>query len=80
MNKAHYAVALLITVLSITAVAQNQTVAPPQGGPPQPEFIQQGNQLARDGKLQEALDIYQKRLIVPADAFAANIASGNTLD
>jgi len=80
MNKARCAVALLITALSVTAIAENQTAAPPQGGPPQPEFIQQGNQLARDGKLQEALDLYQKHLSVPADTFAANIASGNTLD
>lgn len=80
MNKAHYAIALLSTVLCITGIAQTQPPAAPQGGPPQPEFIHQGNQLAREGKLQEALDVYQKHLSVPADAFAASIASGNTLD
>jgi tetratricopeptide (TPR) repeat protein len=78
MNKAHLAVALLVLLFS-SAVAQTQPTTQPQG-PQQPEFIQQGNKLARDGKLQEALDLYKSHLNVPADAFAANIASGNTLD
>jgi hypothetical protein len=80
MNKAHVVTILLVTLLCIVSVAQNPTPAPPQGGPQQPEFIQHGNQLARDGKLQEALDVYKTHLNVTADAFAANIASGNTLD
>jgi tetratricopeptide (TPR) repeat protein len=79
MNKAHHAVAMLMLAVSATLVAQNPTPAQPQG-PEQPQFIQQGNQLAKDGKLQEALQLYGAHLDNPADAFAANIAVGNTLD
>lgn len=66
--------------LSILLVAQNQN--PPQGqqGPPQPEFVRQASQLARDGKLAEALKIFDEHGSVPADAFAANIGAGNVLD
>jgi tetratricopeptide (TPR) repeat protein len=63
------------------AVALAQTPAPQQPAQPQqPEFIRQGQQLARDGKLDEALALYRQHLNVPADAFTANIAAGNTLD
>ena len=81
MNKAHLVTILLVTLLCLASVAQNP--APPaaqQGGPQQPEFIQKGNELARDGKLQEALQLYGAHLDNPDDAFAANIAVGNTLD
>jgi tetratricopeptide (TPR) repeat protein len=78
MNKAHFAIALLCLSSSF-ALSQTQAPAQPQG-PEQPQFIQQGNQLAKDGKLQEALQLYGAHLDNPADAFAANIAVGNTLD
>ncbi len=69
------------TLLSVVAVSQNPTPAQaPQQGPPQPEFVQQANQLAREGKLQEALQIFEQHTGVAADAFAANIGAGNVLD
>lgn len=72
---------LFIVSLFVSAAAIAQTPAPqPQNQPQQPEFIRQGQQLARDGKLSDALALYRQHLEVPADAFAANIASGNVLD
>jgi len=47
---------------------------------PQPEFIRQGQQLAREGKLSEALTLYRQHLEIPADAFAANLGAGSILD
>ena len=80
MDKDHAVTLLLVILLCIVSVAQNPAPPPPQAGQQQPEFIQQGNQLAKDGKLQEALQLYGAHLDNPADAFAANIAVGNTLD
>ncbi len=61
-------------------VAQAQPAPGPPQQPQQPEFIRQGNQLARDGKLQEALDLFQKHISDPKDEYAAHVASGNVLD
>ena len=77
MTRAHIAFVALIVLVCVPAFCQ----APPPTQPQQPpEFIQQGNQLARDGKLQDALNLYMKHLDVPADAYAANIGIGNLLD
>ena len=73
------ALVLSLAVVSYAqAPAQTQPPAPPQQQ--QPEFIRQGQQLARDGKLTEALALFKQHLDVPADAFAANIAAGSLLD
>ncbi|MGE5113756.1 MAG: tetratricopeptide repeat protein [Acidobacteriaceae bacterium] len=71
-----------LLLLACFAGAQNQTPSQPpqQQGPPQPEFVRQANQLARDGKLQEALDVFEQHTKIPADAFAANLGTGNVLD
>ena len=70
-----------VVLVSAVLFAQNQTPqAGPQQGPPQPEFVRQANQLARDGKLSEALKVFEEHTNVPADAFAANIGAGNVLD
>jgi len=51
------------------------------GGPQQqPEFIRQGQQLMRDGKMQEALDLYRQTLQTAPDSLPANIAAGSVLD
>src|SRR5512146_2922838 len=67
---------------SFLLFAQNQN--PPQGGqqqgPQQPEFVRQANQLARDGKLAEALQVFEQHTSIPADAFAGNVGAGNVLD
>jgi tetratricopeptide (TPR) repeat protein len=54
--------------------------AQPPGGQPQPEFIRQGRQLEREGKLEDALAVYRKELQVSPDSPAANNAAGTVLD
>jgi tetratricopeptide (TPR) repeat protein len=46
----------------------------------QPEFIKQGQQLVREGKLEEALALYGKTLQSSPDSLPANIAAGDVLD
>jgi Flp pilus assembly protein TadD len=46
----------------------------------EPEFIEQGRQLMREGKLEEALALYQRTLQASPDSMAANVAAGNVLD
>jgi tetratricopeptide (TPR) repeat protein len=46
----------------------------------QPEFIRQGQQLMREGKLEEALALYRQTLQSQPLSLPANIAAGNVLD
>ena len=46
----------------------------------QPEFIRQGQQLMREGKLDDALALYHKTLQISPYSVPANIAAGNVLD
>jgi tetratricopeptide (TPR) repeat protein len=46
----------------------------------QPEFIQQGQQLMREGKLDDALALYRKTLQISPNSVPANIAAGSVLD
>jgi tetratricopeptide (TPR) repeat protein len=70
-----------LLLFSVLLFAQTQSAAQGgQQGPPQPEFVRQANQLAREGKLAEALKIFEEHTNVPADAFAANVGAGNVLD
>jgi tetratricopeptide (TPR) repeat protein len=46
----------------------------------QPEFIRQGQQLMREGKLDDALALYRKTLQTLPNSIPANIAAGNVLD
>jgi tetratricopeptide (TPR) repeat protein len=46
----------------------------------QPEFIEQGQQLMREGKLDDALALYRKTLQVSPNSVPANIAAGSVLD
>ena len=52
----------------------------PSGQQEQPEFIKQGQQLMREGKLDEALALYRKTLQTSPDSLPANIAAGSVLD
>jgi tetratricopeptide (TPR) repeat protein len=54
--------------------------AQPPGGQPQPEFIRQGRQLEREGKLEDALAVYRKELQASPDSLAADNAAGMVLD
>src|SRR6266513_4475995 len=46
----------------------------------QPEFIREGQQLMREGKLDDALALYRKTLQTSPNSVPANIAAGNVLD
>jgi tetratricopeptide (TPR) repeat protein len=46
----------------------------------QPEFIKQGQQLMREGKMDDALALYRKTLQVSPNSVPANIAAGSVLD
>ena len=46
----------------------------------QPEFIRQGQQLMREGKLEEALALYRQTLQASPLSLPANMAAGNVLD
>jgi tetratricopeptide (TPR) repeat protein len=46
----------------------------------QPEFVKQGQQLIREGKLQEALGLYQRTLQTSPDSLPAIVATGSVLD
>ena len=56
--------------LSAQAPAQQQ----------QPEFVKQGQQLMREGKLQDALALYRQTLQTAPNSVPANIAAGSVLD
>lgn len=75
MKKSAFVVASVF--FSLLLFAQNQN---PQQGTPPPEFVREANQLARDGKLAEALKVFEEHTSVPADAFAASVGAGNVLD
>ena len=46
----------------------------------QPQFIKQGQQLMRDGKPEEALELYRQTLRTSPNSLPANIAAGSVLD
>src|SRR5664279_4384833 len=72
--------------LPVTAAALALTATlcaqPPQGGRggPQPEFMRQAQQAIRDGKLDDALAVYQKELAANPNSPQANNAAGTVLD
>jgi tetratricopeptide (TPR) repeat protein len=63
---------LLASVASLIAQVPSQQQ--------QPEFIKQGQQLMREGKLDDALAQYRKTLQVSPTSVPANIAAGSVLD
>jgi tetratricopeptide (TPR) repeat protein len=75
---------------ALVAFAHNvraQQQPPPSQQPPpqqermqQPEFLRQGFQLMREGKLDEALALYRETLKSSPDSLQANIAAGSVLD
>lgn len=46
----------------------------------QPEFIKKGQQLVREGKLEDALALYRQEIANPANALQAQVAAGVVLD
>ena len=73
IGRLHYSLAAtLMCALSVSAQ--------PRGGQPQPEFVRQGQDLVRQGKLDQALEIYRKELEKSPDSVPANNAAGIALD
>lgn len=70
--------ATLAVFLASLAAAFAQ--APAQQQQQQPEFIRQGQQLMREGKLEEALTLYRQTLRTSPESLPANVAAGNVLD
>jgi tetratricopeptide (TPR) repeat protein len=66
---------LLLFFASLTAL-----LAQTPGQQQPPGFIRQGQQLIRQGKPQEALELYQQTLQSSPDSLPANIAAGSVLD
>lgn len=54
--------------------------AQPPGNQQQPEFVRQGQQLVRQGKLEEALAVYREGLRTAPDSVAGHLAAGVVLD
>jgi tetratricopeptide (TPR) repeat protein len=70
------ACAFVLLLLSATAlVAQQQ-----QSSQPQPEFIKKGQQLMREGKLEDALALYRQEFSNAENAIQAQLAAGVVLD
>lgn len=68
----------LLVILSSLAPLVAQAPAPAQQQ--QPEFVKQGQQLMREGKLEDALALYRQILQTLPDSLAANLAAGSALD
>ena len=77
MRPAPRSVPLALSVLFFSLPALFAQV--PSGEQP-PEFIKQGQQLLREGKLEEALALYHQTLQTSPDSRSANIAAGSILD
>jgi tetratricopeptide (TPR) repeat protein len=68
--------AFLVLSASIAPLLAQTPGSPEQ----QPEFIRQGQQLMREGKLDEALELYRKTLQLSPNSVPANIAAGSVFD
>ncbi|HYE71855.1 MAG TPA: tetratricopeptide repeat protein [Blastocatellia bacterium] len=69
----------IICTLALLSISNVSLFAQSQGGS-QPEFIRQGQQLAREGKLEEALAVYLKEIEASPNSVAAHNAAGVVLD
>jgi tetratricopeptide (TPR) repeat protein len=68
--------AFLVLWICVTPVLAQAPASQQQ----QPEFIKQGQQLMREGKLDDALALYRQTLRLSPDSLPANIAAGSVLD
>jgi tetratricopeptide (TPR) repeat protein len=66
---------ILVVLASLTPL-----FAQVPGQQEQPEFIKQGQQLMREGKMDDALALYRKTLQISPDSVPASIAAGSVLD
>lgn len=72
------ACALFIIALGVSSIAAQQQQQ--QQNDPPPEFIRRGQQLMREGKLEEALAVYRQEFSNASNAYRAQIAAGIVLD
>ena len=72
-------VAVILRVFLVLSVAPVLAQAP-GSQQEQPEFIRQGQQLMREGKLDAALALYRQTLQTSQDSLPANMAAGSVLD
>ena len=70
----------ILSVLLTIFISLVPLAAQTPGQQQQPEFVKQGQQLIRDGKLEEALALYGKTLQTSPQSIPANIAAGSVLD
>jgi tetratricopeptide (TPR) repeat protein len=74
-------IAVILRAFLVLSVSLAPVLAQTQGSQQQqPEFIRQGQQMMREGKLDEALALYRKALQTLPTSVAANIAAGSVLD
>lgn len=77
LMKRAFHVAILATCVSVISSA---VLAQGPAQRQEPEFIKQGRQLTREGKLADALALYQRTLNSSPNSFDANLAAGSVLD
>jgi tetratricopeptide (TPR) repeat protein len=72
----------VVALLFIAATASAQTPQTPQGGRggPQPESVREASQFIREGKMEDALKVYEKALASTPDSVPVNNAAGVLLD
>jgi tetratricopeptide (TPR) repeat protein len=69
-------IATLLLVCTCSLPSLSQASSPP----PQPEFVEQGQQLIREGEPGEALALYRKTLDTSPNSIPAILAAGSVLD
>jgi tetratricopeptide (TPR) repeat protein len=77
MHAANRTVSYALTACAMAAALYGQL---PGGRGALPEFVREGQQLVRQGKMAEALALYQKELQTSPDSVPANNAAGVVLD
>ena len=74
-------VAIILRTLLVVAIFVAPVLAQAPGTEQQqPEFIEQGQQLMREGKLDDALALYRQTLQTSPNSLPANIAAGSVMD
>ena len=71
---------LCIRLAAALAAGAALLLAQPPSPGPQPELVRQGQQLLREGKLEDALALYRKELAANPDSLPAHNAIGIALD
>lgn len=71
---------IVIPTVVVLLLSSGTALRAQERGQQQPEFIRQGQQLMREGKLEDALAVYRQTLQTSPDSLPANTAAGNVLD